>query len=237
MAPINGNEVIRDIKRQKDSMPKGYGEITDPKTGRILASAFSPEQNATQENVAWGNQLMQQPEPTLSPEAKAIYAEEEYLGGEGSYGPSYTPTQDERYSGMDEQELSANREEYLHDAGNISNWMSKYGQSLDDVYNGLGEDVTKKDMDLFKDARNIKTEEDAIRLGELNDMWMDMNEIDAQKYYQEGVLEECGGECQERRQMGNAQAADWDEDMIENNKQPLSIPDKEFEEKYAALLG
>lgn len=238
--PIDGNAIIKNIRDQRaiqDANKSSFGSITNSKTGegiKVTGTKGIPQnQSAFVQNKPQKYEI-----PTnLStlPDDEAIYAEEEYHGGEGSYEPSYTPTQDERYSEMDEQELSANREEYLYDAGNFSNWMEDHGQNLEDVYNGFGKDVSKKDMDLFKDARNIKTESDAIRLGELNDMWLDMNGIDAEKYYQEGILEECGGACQERRQMGNAQAAEREESMIRDGDQPMAMSDEEFNKRYANL--
>lgn len=231
--PIDGNVLIEQI-RAEQAKPGSYGMIKNSETGEGIEitgkKGISQMQSAFTPTVSQANFGIPANIPTESKEAQKIYDQEEYEGGREMImeQTGMGPGDPYNYEPMEDEELQSRKQEYLMDAGNISNYMEKMGQNINDVYNGLDEEVSKADMDLFKDARNIKTEDDAIRLGELNDMWMDMNGIDAEKYYQEGVLEECGADCQERRQMNKAQSDEYEESMILEGDQPMAMSDEEY---------
>ena len=242
MAPINGNEVIRDIKRQRDSMPKGYGEITDPKTGRILASAFSePDNNATQPGNGWGMQeVQQQIQPQKPSEAEMIYNNERIEAGDqeaiaANYGggsPQGYINGEADMEYMSPEEVKATRTDYLNTMGKFSNFAEEKNIDMNEMFSQLSEEYTKEDIAMLKDSRKIENYNDAVKVGMMTDELADLFNIDTEKFFgPNGTVEECGSDCQERRDLMQHQADDYEGEHIMNQ------PDEEFPDKYAALLG
>ncbi len=231
MPPINGNEIVRQIQEKRNSIPDGYGEITQPETGSVLASAFSrnneapPVVDIAAENLAQKRQQEAQMQNAAYEDIdrERIYAQEmadagdnsammlangatqDYVNGEAPM-ESFTP-----------EELKEAQTNYLNHAGRYSNFAEENDIDMNEMYSRFSEEYTKDDIDMFKDARKIKNFDDAMKIGMMNDEMADFMNLDTEKYFGEGnEMELCGEECQQKRisRMNEEQILSMDDDKF-----------------------
>lgn len=240
---IDGNEVIRQMKQEKAQYNgQGYGSVIDNATGKILAEV-NGEPGVHQPPSAFiQNQPVNYGIPKdlpAVPDDEAIYKREEYEGGGGSYGPTFSPqelSQDENYSDLNSEELEEARTEHLYDAGNISNYMEKMGMSSEDVFNMMPEEFSKKDLDMFFDARKVNNQSDSMKIDDITSMFLDKNNLDHKIFYETGKMVECGGECLDRQEGYRNQAQEYEDSMLKDGDFPMSWSDERMA-AYASNKG
>lgn len=239
---IDGNQIINDNLADKAQYGgRGYGLATDSATGKVLAevngqpgqrSAFIQPERPTLEQAG----LVPAQQARDQEIADAIYEVEEYQGG-GDYGPDYVEggspddsyVSQEDYNPQDDPEFMAAQEQYLYDAGVFSNYMEETGQTIDDVWNGMGDQMSRADMDLFMDPRKADTPEKQMRLGELNDLYLDFTGSDPKEFYENNKMVPCQGDCLDRqRKMRDYAAGQADQ----QEQRVLAEDDTGFSERY-----
>ncbi len=233
--PIDGNQIINNIRQNRINTPVGSGVIKDSVTGKVLASAFNSDGQESEQKVPTKMEMQSNAYDDI--ERNEIYAREEYDGG-GEYGPSYEELEDyatytsdntDGPGGMTEDYqadmtghpgFENDRTELLNRMGDISNFMEDNKLSFDDILNMMPEEVSDEDIKMLRDPRKIRTQEDRANVDMAFDRLLDSMNVDAEKYFQEGIIEDCGDECKARRM---------------NMSNPLQEEDDQFMEKYAML--
>ena len=242
MPVIDGNAIIAE-NRKRNSQPGSYGLIRDSLTGEKLAEVFgneAAEANASSFAPRGMGRMMQRGAPSPDIIMQNRQAQDQNMTAPQMLQSQAMPVQGEspiQGNDMSEDDLYEIQKEYMSNADKIKKYLSDTGMSMDEIMQDMNPDVSNDDVRLAMDPTNISNEDDAMRAGLALDALLDSGGFDAEKFYSEGILEQCGAQCQEDRQMGEAQAREYENDMIRNGDQPMIMDDAEFERRYAGLLG
>ena len=244
MPPVDGNAIVA-ANRKRQAQPGSYGMIRNSQTGQGIEVFGDKGIDANQSAFA------PQPQPDFGIPAdigkpnfaNAIYDQEEYEGGRdmvtdqalasnsGGSGQSTSMGQEP----MSQDDLYEAQKEYMTNSGKLKGYLDKTGMSMDELLQDLDPEVTNDDVKLFMNSENITNADESMRAGMAADAIFDAGGFDAEKFYTTGELEQCGSECQERRQMNKAQAAEYEDAAIKRNEQPMEMSDKEFQKRYAMI--
>ncbi len=228
---IDGNAIVSNNRRKRESVPQGYGEFTNPQTGKVLASAFSkPTPTLPMETIQQRQQQQMQQDAYDDIEREAFYADEATGGGSGivgtnKYGSPVDKNGDTPMEYMSPKEIEDAQMEYATSLGNYSNFAEENGIDMNEMFTRFSEDYSDEDIALFKDARKIKNFDDAVKVGMMNDEMADIMNLDTEKYFgEDSIMELCGRECQQKR-LNQHQHRDRNHDRSENI---LAMDDEEF---------
>jgi len=229
MPPINGNAIIAQNRRQRAATPQGYGEFTDSNSGKVLASAFSEPTSSLpprmpQPKPQQPSRQQMQSDAYDDIERDAIYASEESGGssivGLNKYGAPVDKDGNTPMEHMSPNEVEDSRREYAESLGRYSNFAEENNIDMNEMFNRFSEEYSEEDIAMFKDARKINNFNDAVKVGMMNDEMADIMNLDTDKYFgEEGIMELCGEECQEKRK-NNSQ------------REIMSMNDDEFEKNF-----
>ncbi len=229
MPPIDGSEVLRQVKERRNSVPSGYGEVTNSDTGNILASAFSnkpaqPIRSMSQNQPPSQQQMISDAYDDI--DRDMIYAKEMAEGGDNSAEMLAKGAQQSYVNGempmesFTPEELKNTQRDYLNQAGKFSNFAQENNIDMNELYDRFPEEYTQEDIGMFKDARKIKNFDDAVKVGIMSDEMADFMDLDTDKFFgPENIVEKCGAECQEKRRIQKAQ----------RQEEYLSMDDTDFE--------
>jgi len=223
--PIDGNEILRQISAEKNGQG---GTITDHQTGRVLASSNGAPGVAIRKQVIPEGYTPEDWNSTLERDAATGPDPEQSYSNAGATVDGMTYSEAESDYGDNSMSPNMAFEEGMTDTLNnmdgVSKFMKKAGLSYEDIYNDIPSSVDDKTIAMIIDPSKIKTEEDMDLVKDGMEGVYDALRIDHKKWIEEGIMEECGAECQERRQLMDVQA----QEISEQYKNPLSMGDEEF---------
>jgi len=233
--PIDGNEVIRQMMEERNRTKTGEGQIVNHDTGQVLAQAAgmpgieAPQQVIPEGFTAedWNEKLAiyknmgMTEEEALADEQYVIDNVMSYAESEADYAQRHGDSPDYKTDMTGDEEFEARRKETLNNMGDVSNFMEQNHIDFDSIYNELPKDIDKEVLDMLMDPRKMKSIRDQEDTSLALDGVLDVLGVDAEKYFQEGIMETCGAECQDRRELMEAQA--------------LEMDDAEFTKRYASL--
>ena len=100
-------------------------------------------------------------------------------------------------------EIEEAQVEYAQTVGDLSNFMNEKGITFDDVLNQLPEETDDRTIQMLLDPQKIESYDDVVSVGMAVDTLADILNLDTDKFFTTGEIEECGEECQQRRSENN----------------------------------
>ena len=234
MPPINGNKILQEIVDKRNSIPDNSGFVRNNMTGESYFIKGSDENGTQQSAFAPQTPIAVKALHNIPPnqenymgESKDIYTGEDNNGGVGYGKITNMGGGTEHY----EDSMEDKHEEIagaMNDAKIINDYFKSTGTSMDDYYNDIDPKIKDEWIKLAMNPDTIKNREGFENASVAIEGLLDALGVDHEKFYNDGVLEECGSECQERRQLQKMQG----QKMSENDNSVLRMNDDDFNQKY-----
>ncbi len=199
---IDGNAIVKE-NQARNAQAGSYGRIANRATGEVVEHMSNvipenytelPEQNSNNPH-AYNEEIMMQDEGYRN----YAQAYEYETGMQPSYEEYAQATEQPAQEELDPQELEDTIMSYATTMGDMSNYMEENGISLDDVINRLPEEVGNDVIEMVKDPRKMSSFDDMVEVGMAIDYFADSLNLDTEKFFGNGTVEECGEECQQKR--------------------------------------
>lgn len=244
--PIDGNAIV-DQNRARNAQPGGYGRIENNTTGEVVEAYSDPMQVQTQAPTEEPyaapaeDEMIQNPNYDEQVEAyeemirdgvpaESIQEPQEYYTPE-EYQAIQEDISDIGLMGEDMGEMTPEDKE-----GFVKEWMPRL-RLLEGFFKENGQEERLAQLgfgNIDEELDKISSYQQMDEMGLVADIILDELQFDPVPFYQEGILQECGAECQERQQMERAQAAEYEQSVAED--EPYEpIGDQEYQDKLTML--
>ena len=219
--PKPQSKILREIRARREA-PGSYGRITNRATGETItiASDDAPEVADGREYIKATKGSNGQNKSETAPRVGQSMDEDLLEADEGfrQFAQRYEdetgemPSYEDYQQSMDNQEnakpVEVEKEDFTDTLNQFFDFAEDKGLTFDDVLNKVDADYLPDDVvSMLMDPDKIKTEEDLDKVATAIEAISDALNIDTNKMFREGVVEECGEECQaERERMLNGNA-------------------------------
>ena len=230
---IDGNKVISG-NQARNARPGSYGMIKNRNTGElaetrsdVMPEAYiptsSPEPTPTEGVTEYDKDLM------IADQAYGEFAQAyEQEVGEMPTRQVYEDYMQENPEDKPLEEAEA-IDDIVRSTTNLKDYITQQDISMEDIYNMMPDGTDDRTFDLMMNPEKIDTEQEVEDVFMAIDMLADVMNIDTQKFFKTGEVEECGEECQAlRRKTLEENGGDYD-------SEPLNDQSLTYKERLAIL--
>lgn len=209
---IDGNAVLADIRKARQSTPRGYGMIRNNKTGEVVERYGNVPAPQAPQAPQVAPQVPQGRLPSMPTDEQRAYAADmmevdpDFRGYSQAYErdrgfmPSYESYEQDKEDRTGEDQMAEYAVDYRQTLDSMMTIAEQKGLTFDDIANQIPEDIADNVIQMLKDPTKMKTDDDVIDVGIAIDTVADMLNLDTHKLFGEGIAEECGAECLQRRE-------------------------------------